>query len=84
MAETPEFFQTSEYPAGNPPVQLTVIFEVFRDEKGGSAARFSAPEGSELVAKYGGAGAALAACKDAITAALESLVEEFEDQESTS
>lgn len=71
----------SKYPpeAGN--VQLIVHFDVFSDEKGGCAVTFETPEGSELVAKYGGGGRALAACRDVITQDLDTLIKEFHDEE---
>ena len=56
MVGTPRHFATSDYPAEAGRVQLTVHFDVFRDEIGGCAVSFEAPEGSELVAKYGSKG----------------------------
>ena len=83
MAEppTPEVWHGPGYPPGHPPIQLTVHVDIFRDEVGGCAISFGAPEGSELVSRYGGKGRALAACRDAIVHDLDVLIREFFDEE---
>jgi hypothetical protein len=81
MAGTPRIFEASEYPPEAGRVQLTLHIDVFSDRKGGCAVGFSAPEGSELVAKYGGKGRALAACRDVIVGDLDFLIREFYDEE---
>lgn len=81
MPDTPTHFQTTGYPAEHGSPQLTVRFEIFRDEKGGCSATLSAPEGSTLVAKYGGKGRAVAACRDFIIADLDLLIRAFHDEE---
>ena len=72
-------WQTSEYPAELDPPQLTVQLDLFTDQTGGCAARFSVREGSELVTAHGAAGTLLAACRDEIVAALDSLIEVSRD-----
>lgn len=78
---TPRLWQGPGYPPGHPPIQLSVHFDVFEERKGGCAVTFSAPEGSALVAKYGGRGRALAACRDIIVDDLDFLIREFYDEE---
>jgi len=81
MAGKPRIFQTSEYPPEVGRVQLTLHIDVFSDRKGGCAIGFSAPEESELVAKYGGKSRALAACRDVIVEDLDFLIREFYDED---
>lgn len=59
------------------PVQLTLRFEVIREERGGTRVYLSAPEASELLAKYGSAGRALAQIRDVIVSELDFAVEAF-------
>jgi hypothetical protein len=68
-------------PPGVRPVALTVRFDVELDELGAVRSVFGAPKESVLVAKYGGSGKALAACRDLIVESLDILIEEFEDDE---
>ncbi len=81
MAGTPPHPSTSGYPPAYPPAQLSVHFEVLEERMGGCRVTFSAPEGSALVAKYGGKGRALAACRDIIVGDLDFLIKEFFDEE---
>jgi hypothetical protein len=83
MVDTTRHQWGSELPPGAGSVQLTVHFDVFTERRGGSAVTFSVPEGSELLAKYGGAGRVLAACRDVIIQDLDFLIREFQDEEST-
>lgn len=80
MERKPQFFETTEYPPEAGRVQLTLHIDVFADRKGGCAIAFSAPQGSELVAKYGGKGRALAACRDVIVGDIDFLIKEFYDE----
>ncbi len=59
------------------PVQLILRFEVIREQEGGARVYLSAPEGSELVAKYGSPGRALAQVRDIIVSELDFAVEVF-------
>lgn len=70
----------------NPPaefglrLQLSIRFDFFSDQEGGCAVTVGAPPQSEMVAKYGGMGRALAACRENILKDLDSLIEEFFDE----
>ena len=64
------------------PVMLNVRFDVFSTEPGGTAASFTVPEDPTVLAQYGGSAVGvLAACRDAIVADLDSLINEFEDEQ---
>lgn len=71
----------STYPAGVPTGQLVIRLEVVHERKGGCRVNFWAPEDSPLVAKHGGKGRALAACRDIIVDELDLFVREFYDEE---
>ena len=77
MSDTQRHSWGSELPPEAGSIQLTVTFDVFRDEEGGCAASFSFPEESRLIEKYGTSGRALAACREAIVSDLEALIELF-------
>lgn len=72
MKGAPRLFEGSEYPPEAGRVQLTLHIHVFSNRKGGCAIGFYTPEGSDLVAKYGGKGRALAACRGVIVGDLDS------------
>lgn len=84
MEDAPRIIESTSHPPGVPPVQLSVIFEIVRDDLGGCRARFSVPKRSALIAKYGGAGQALAGCRDIIVNSLDLLIEEFHHEDETS
>lgn len=71
----------SEYPPGVPHGQLVIRFEVVEERKGGCRVNFWAPDDSPLVAKYGGKGRALAACREIIVDELDFFIREFYDEE---
>lgn len=77
----PQVWEGSGYPPGHTPVLLSVCFDVFDDKKGGCAVRFKVPDDSALIAKHGGKGRALAACRDVLVHDLDVLIEEFRDEE---
>ena len=80
MAGSSQIFESSAYPSEAGRVQLTLHLDVFSDRNGGCAIAFSAREGPELVARCGGKGRALAACRDAIVEDLDFLIKEFYDE----
>jgi hypothetical protein len=71
----------SQYPPGVPQGQLVIRFEVVEERNGGCRVNFWAPDGSPLVAKYGGKGRAIAACREIIVGELDFLIREFIDEE---
>ena len=81
MEPTPRIWSGSELPPGHQPVQLTVRIDLFEERRGGCAVSFGVPEASDLLAKYGRRGRALAACRDILVGELDTLVEEFSDEE---
>lgn len=84
MEDIPSVIESTSHPPGVSPVLLSVMFEIVRDDMGGCRARFSVPERSALIEKYGGAGQALAGCRDIIVNTLDLLIEEFHDEHETS
>jgi hypothetical protein len=81
MEPTPSIWQGPELPPGHPPLQLTVRIDLFEERKGGCAVSFGVPEGADLLAKYGRRGQALVACRDILVGELDTLIEEFADEE---
>lgn len=81
MTQTPRHFTASGYPPEADPVQLTVHVDVFHDREGGCAVSVAAPDGSELIARYGSRGRALEACRDVIVSDLDALIREFRNEE---
>lgn len=81
MEPTPSIWSGPGLPPGHPPVQLTVRIDLFDERRGGCSVSFGIPEDSELLAKYGRRGTALAACRDILVGELDTLVREFADEE---
>lgn len=55
---------------------LTVTVDIFSEEEGQWAANFTAPRGSALVEKYGDGASALAACREILIEAINTLIRE--------
>ena len=70
----------SVWPPGDRPI-LTVNIQMIEERRGGCAVNFGIPEDSDLLAKYGRRGLALAACRDILVGELDTLVREFADEE---
>jgi hypothetical protein len=68
-------------PPEPPPVQLTVRIDLIEERRGGCSVRFGIPDDSALLAKHGSRGRALAACRDILVGELDTLVDEFADEE---
>jgi hypothetical protein len=60
--------------------QLTVRIDVVHERAGGCRLVFSASEGSDLAAKYGGKERGLAACRDMVVNDLDFFIREFHDE----
>lgn len=70
-----------ELPPEHPAVQLTVKIVLFEERRGGCSVTFGILEDAALLAKHGSRGHALAACRDILVGELDTLVEEFIDEE---
>ncbi len=81
MEPTPKIWSGSERPPGHPPAQLTVQIHLFEERRGGGSVTFGIPEDAALLAKHGSRGHALAACRNILVGELDTLVEEFIDEE---
>ncbi|MEX2407135.1 MAG: hypothetical protein WD834_07325 [Actinomycetota bacterium] len=81
MADPLPLQSRSKYPPGVPAGQLAIRFEVVHERQGECRVKFWAPEDSPLVAKYGGKGRALAACRDILVDELDLFIREFIDEE---
>ena len=80
MESSEERWSGSDGPPELRPI-LTVKIDMLEERTGGCAVNFTIPDESELIAKYGRRGSALAACRDILVGELDTLVREFADEE---
>lgn len=80
MEQTPKIWSGPDWPPEHQPI-LTVKIHMFEERKGGCALSFGIPDDSQLLARHGSRGQALAACRDILVGELDTLVQEFADEE---